>query len=264
MNLKYLLGAPLIIPCLPIIYLQGKRIRKEVPELPEAVHPSGLATPDQLKSDRPFRLITIGESTIAGVGVQTHEEGFSGTIAKELAQQLGRPVSWRVYAKSGYTAKRKTFKLVPKIEEKELDLILIGTGGNDAFHLTTPQAWRQAIHELIQSIREKFPETPVAFLNMPPIKTFPAFTSLIKFSIGNLVEILGEELEKITNAYPKVYYNAEIISPKGWPKKLGIEAAENDFFSDGVHPSKLTYQLWAKDFCQYMVKEKELWHTLKE
>lgn len=264
MNLKYLLGVPLIIPCLPILYLQGKRIRKEVPELPEAVQPYGLAIPRKQNLDRPFRLITLGESTIAGVGVQTHEEGFSGTIAKELAQQLERPVSWKVYAKSGYTAKRKAFKLVPLIEEKEVDLILIGTGGNDAFHLNTPRAWRQAIRKLIQSIREKFPKTPLAFLNMPPIKTFPAFTSLIKFSIGNLVEILGEELEKITNAYPKVYYNAEIISPKGWPQKLGIEAAENDFFSDGVHPSKLTYQLWAKDFCQYMLKEKELWQTLKE
>lgn len=264
MNLKYLLSVPLIIPCLPILYLQGKRIRKEVPELPEAVQPYGLAIPRKQNLDRPFRLITLGESTIAGVGVQTHEEGFSGTIAKELAQQLERPVSWKVYAKSGYTAKRKAFKLVPLIEEKEVDLILIGTGGNDAFHLNTPRAWRQAIRKLIQSIREKFPKTPLAFLNMPPIKTFPAFTSLIKFSIGNLVEILGEELEKITNAYPKVYYNAEIISPKGWPQKLGIEAAENDFFSDGVHPSKLTYQLWAKDFCQYMLKEKELWHTLKE
>ena len=36
MNLKYTLGSVLTIPLLPIMYYQGKRIRANVPELPEA------------------------------------------------------------------------------------------------------------------------------------------------------------------------------------------------------------------------------------
>lgn len=40
-RLRFIFGALLAIPLLPIIFLQGKRIRKEVPKLPEAGNPEG-------------------------------------------------------------------------------------------------------------------------------------------------------------------------------------------------------------------------------
>jgi lysophospholipase L1-like esterase len=82
---------------------------------------------------------------------------------------------------------------------------------------------------------------------MPPIKEFPAFTSLIKATIGNLVEVLGEELKKVVVEYDHVYYFGEVITLKDWIKRLNIDVKKEEFFSDGVHPSKLTYQTWAKD-----------------
>jgi hypothetical protein len=43
-----------------------------------------------------LNLITIGESKIAGVGVKTHEEGFTGSLAMELSVLLGCDVRWKV------------------------------------------------------------------------------------------------------------------------------------------------------------------------
>ncbi len=85
-----------------------------------------------------------------------------------------------MYAKSGYTALDVRDKLIPKIAEKETDLIVVGLGGNDAFGLNSPEIWAKHIQSLIWRIRMKFPDAPIAFLNMPPIKDFPAFTSLIQ------------------------------------------------------------------------------------
>jgi lysophospholipase L1-like esterase len=250
MNIKYILGVVLSIPLLPILYFQGKKVRQSVPTLPEATGTEGFAL---VNSEKTIRLITIGESTVAGIGVETHEEGFSGTLAKELATKLSLNVSWKVFAKSGFTAKQICESIVPQITEKEIDLIVIGTGGNDVFTLNIPSYWKKNIQRLIDDLRLKYPKTPIVFLNMPPIKEFPAFTKLMKFVLGNLVEILGEELAKQIKNQEKVFYYSEVITLETWTKVLNLDANTSDFFSDGVHPSKLTYQSWAKYFAEYLV-----------
>lgn len=254
-QIKYYLGALLMIPMLPLMYVQGKRIRSSVPKLPEAKNPEGKAG-EQYK--RKLRLLSIGESTIAGVGVDTHEEGFTGTLAKELSNLLQREIYWKVYARSGYTAKKLKEKIIPKIRETEIDAIVIGLGGNDAFTLNNPKTWKKHIRELIGSIRNKFGDVPVFFTNMPPIKSFPAFTPLIKLSIGNLVELLGKELEDLSQTEKNVFYSARKITLQDWIKRLNIEARPEDFFSDGVHPSKLTYQTWARDFAEFINSQNKL------
>lgn len=254
-QLKYFFGAIGMVPLLPIMYIQGKRIRANVPSLPEATGDEGIVNPNQSAD---FQLITIGESTVAGVGVKTHAEGFSGTLANELAQKIDRNIRWKVYAKSGITAKRVPSELISQITEKQADLIVIGLGANDAFEGNSPNTWRKGIEETLRAIRGKFPTTPVAFANMPPIKEFPAFTTLIKQTIGNLVEIHGQELQKIVVNQPNVFYNAEVLWLKDWLKGDLANKTIHDFFSDGVHPSKLTYQEWARNFANFVVSKRNL------
>ncbi len=254
-QLKYFFGSIGTIPLLPIMYVQGKRIRTKVPSLPEATGHEGITNS---KQPIDFQLITIGESTVAGVGVKTHAEGFSGNLAKELAKKLDKTIRWKVYAKSGITAKRVPAELITQIKETQADLIVIGLGANDAFEGNSPNTWRKGIEKILRELRTKFPTTPIAFANMPPIKEFPAFTTLIKQTIGNLVEIHGQELQKIVADQSNVFYNAEVLWIKDWLKGDLVNKTINDFFSDGVHPSKLTYQEWAKDFARFVVPKLNL------
>jgi lysophospholipase L1-like esterase len=263
MNVKYLLGAIFTIPFLPVMYFQGKRIKASVPELPPAKGPSGQYIHPNTTQE-PIKLITIGESTIAGIGVETHAEGFSGTLAKELGQLFQHSVDWKVYARSGYAAKRVTREILPEIKEPQADLIVVGIGGNDAFELNFPVRWRKDVRQMIAELRSQFPDTSIVFCNMPPIKAFPAFTPLIKKTIGNLVEILGEDLRKLVREYDKVYYHHDVITVEGWLQKFGIEGDVTDFFSDGVHPARLTYQVWAKEMAGFIEKEEEQQSVLKK
>ncbi len=91
---------------------------------------------------------------------------------------------------------------------------------------------------------------------MPPIKEFPAFTKTIKFVVGNLVELLGEQLRLVVKNNENVYYNSEVITINGWTKRLNISANATDFFSDGVHPSEFTYQVWAKEMATFISAQK--------
>ncbi|MFD0798168.1 SGNH/GDSL hydrolase family protein [Maribacter chungangensis] len=255
MNLKYSLGVLISVPLLPILYVQGKKIKSTVPKLPEAKGNQGSYS---VSSERTLSIITIGESTIAGVGVQTHEEGFTGTLAKELATALKSNINWKVHAKSGYTAKRLNDHIIPDITENPVDLIVIGIGGNDAFELSTPKKWSEDVRELIKNLRLKFENVPILFINMPPIKEFPAFTSLIRFTIGNLVDILGKELVKIVADFENVYCYARVVRSNYFIERYKLNITPADFFSDGVHPSKITYQIWAKDVATYIMESKEI------
>ena len=261
MNLRYTLGSIIAIPLLPFMYYQGKRIRATTPELPEAKDLKGFAKCD---TEHSLRILYLGESTMAGVGVESHEKGFAGTFAKLMAQELQSNIEWRVYAKSGYTAQRVHNEILTDIEEKSANLIIVGLGGNDAFFLTHPAKWKASIRQLIRSIRAKFGNVPIGFLNMPAFKSFPAFTPLLKFTVGNLGEILGEELGKVVAGIDQVYYSPEVITTKAWTKKWAqYTTDESSYFSDGVHPSELTYQVWARDFFQFLERETDVLEQLK-
>mgnify|MGYP003147440965 CR=1 FL=1 len=253
MSFKYYLGFLFSIPLLPILYFDGKKIRKNVPRLLEAKNPKGYIKKDVAKT---LKLLIIGESTIAGVGVDYHKTGFAGTLAKTLAEENNVSVLWRVYAKSGYTAKLIRKRLLPQIEDTTADIIVIGLGGNDAFNLNSPGVWILQINLLIKKLKRRFPKTPIYFTNMPPIKEFPAFTKSLKFVIGNLVEVLGKRLHRNVKRRENVYYNNEVISLDSWSEKYNLDNDISTFFSDGVHPSKLTYQIWGKDMAHYIMQTK--------
>lgn len=239
---------------LPILYFQGKRIRETVPKLPEATEPHGISGE---ASDRALKMVCIGESTIAGVGVKTHKDGFVGALAEGLAEDLKRKIIWEVIARSGYTAQRVHQKLLPKINGQP-DLIIVGLGGNDAFMLNRPKRWAAEIRSLIESLRADHPTAIIAFTNMPPIKIFPAFTKTIKGTVGSLVELLGQELAILVRDYENVFYNEEVINLEVWKKRYAITGHVSEFFSDGVHPSELTYKTWGKDFARYLLTKTKL------
>jgi lysophospholipase L1-like esterase len=242
------------------MYFQGKKIKASVPRLPEAKGIKGLSS---VSSEKTLKMLTIGESTIAGVGVHTHQEGFTGALANELAIGLNTNIDWKVYAKSGYSALKVKEKIIPEIIEKSIDFIVIGLGGNDAFELNSPKKWNKDIRGLIKEIRIKFKNAPILFVNMPPIKEFPAFTSLIKFSIGNLVNLLGKELEKVVEDFENVYYSSKIIRCADLIDKFKLNIDPSNFFSDGVHPSKITYEIWAKDVSLFLMETKGLKSALQ-
>lgn len=255
MNLHYLTKACMTMPYLPALYIQAVRTKAALPDLPPAKDPQGAT---QMSTQPTFRLLTIGESTVASLGAATHAEGFTGSLAGALSQRLDRPVQWRAYGKSGYSAHKVRTLILPTISETRADMVIIGLGGNDTFELNTPWNWRYEVELLVDELRERFPGIPIAFSNMPPVREFPVFSPLMKRVFGDLVDILGEELRQLCEQQKGLYFHPEPIRVNDWKNRLGVNRPITDFFSDGVHPSPFTYQTWAIDYVRFLWEETDL------
>ncbi len=79
----------LTIPLVPIFLFEGNKIRESVPRLPEA-RGAKLGACGNYKDT--ISLVTLGESTIAGVGVENHTEGITGQIAVTLSESTQKSV----------------------------------------------------------------------------------------------------------------------------------------------------------------------------
>ena len=47
-------------------------------------------------------------------------------------------------------------------------------------------------------------------------------------------------------------------------RKVSIEEKKEDFFSDGVHPSMLTYQTWAKYIAREIFRTEKIKNALQQ
>src|SRR5689334_20066239 len=68
------------IALVPLLALQGRRVRRVTPRLPEPPGPrAGLAG-----DGPPLRLLILGDSSAAGVGAPSQDEALSGRLVSEL------------------------------------------------------------------------------------------------------------------------------------------------------------------------------------
>src|ERR1700722_13681441 len=84
----------------PLLLAQGKRMRRTALRLPEAAgERAGRVASGGGSCD--LKLLFVGDSTMAGVGVAEQTSALVCQVASLLAQRLGRPIRWQLVARSG-------------------------------------------------------------------------------------------------------------------------------------------------------------------
>jgi lysophospholipase L1-like esterase len=212
----------------PLLLLQGRRVRRRTPRLPEAAG----ARAGALGSGPPLRLLIVGDSAAAGVGVATQDEALAGRLAVALAAE--RTLAWRLQARSGAAAADLVRELAQAPGEP-CDVALVSVGVNDVTGGTGESAWRAAIEQLIALLRGRHGASLVLLTSLPPMHLFPALPQPLRWYLGRR----ARRLDGILAGVVARHADCILLRPQ-LPTQGGAIAA------DGFHPGPQGYAQWAR------------------
>lgn len=214
---------------MPTVAVQGIWVRSmfKLAEPPEG-STSGTAGD---ASGRPVHVVVVGDSTAAGSGVDTQEDGFAGCLARSLAARTDRLVAWQAVGEFGATARRIRYKLLPRLNQ-DLDVAVLLAGGNDVLARRTPEQWEGDLSAIVEDLGGRAEQ--VVVVGIPPFQLFPSLPVTLRRYLGERAGALNEVSRKVCAEQPRA----------SWVTLPGTPPA--DFFArDNFHPSASGYRLWA-------------------
>lgn len=221
---------------LPLLLAQGRYTRRVTPRLPEAAGPTtGTAGKEHAADGRaPLRIIGLGESPVAGVGVDIHECAITGQLAHALASTLRRPTSWHAIGRNGITV-AQALELLPNVPDAPVDIALVAFGVNDTTAFRSVARWRADMSVLLDALEAKCQPKLILVSGVPPVGRFPALPQPLRWVMGLKANSLDRSLRELTKLRPRTHY-VPLTLDTGDPALMA---------QDGFHPSATGCIAWA-------------------
>nr|WP_277607949.1 SGNH/GDSL hydrolase family protein [Streptomyces boncukensis] len=187
-----------------------------------------------------MRLLVVGDSMAAGVGVPHHSAGLAGRLADRWAAETGRSVSWQVVARGGATAESTARKLA-KGPVASPDLVIVVVGINDLLRYRGLRNWRRDLEVLIATVRDRLGTAPpLVFCGLPPVGRFPALPQPLRAALGLRAQRMDRALRACAAA------NGAFCVPL--PADAMADEPRVFFAADRFHPSARGYAEIADGF----------------
>lgn len=216
---------------LPVVALQGLWVRQTF-TLAQPV--AGPSTGSSGGADGvALRLAVVGESTAAGSGVDSHEDGFAGSLARALTTRTARPVDWEVAAQFGATARRVRHRLLPRLTG-EYDLAVLLAGANDVLTRRPAAHWADDLTAIVDGLGARAERVVVSAI--PPFGLFPALPGALRRYLGERAAQFDEVARQVCAARPGATW-------AGFG--AGLRPGPDFFAADRFHPSAAGYRQWA-------------------
>ncbi|BCJ76284.1 SGNH hydrolase [Catellatospora sp. IY07-71] len=226
-------GRPLALAMAPILLVQGARVRRRTPVLPEAA-----GAREGVRGDAPgdrLSLLVLGESTAAGVGVPTQADGLAPALAAGLSGHSDRSVTWRVAAHTGYSARKVLGLLVPRLPDETYDVVVVVLGVNDVLEMRSGRGWRRDVAALLAALRPRLRSGGrVVLAGVPDMSGFPALPQPTRAVLGLHARHLDQGLARVAAATPWAVH----------APAFGIDTS-GLYAEDGFHPGADGYRTWA-------------------
>lgn len=212
----------------PLVFLQGHRVRRRIPRLPEADgRRSGVAG----KGPR-LKLLIAGDSAAAGVGVSTQKDALAGHLVAHLG--CNYRVHWKIIARTGHTA-GDVFEHLQSVASGSFDVAFLSVGVNDVTHRTDSSSWIKHQQQIIALLKTKFSVRHVLYSSLPPMHRFQVLPQPLRWYVGLRARELNRMLVRVT----QVDDRCEVV-------KIRIPTLAPYFAADGFHPSAPAYSLWGR------------------
>ncbi|TCS36010.1 lysophospholipase L1-like esterase [Paucimonas lemoignei] len=222
---KYCLG--------PILLAQAKWLRTTALRLPEAAGPrSGVHAVEE--SVEAVRVLFVGDSSAAGVGVPNQTQALAYQAAERLSETLKINVHWQLIAKSGVNTK-EALELAEKSDIHAADVLVTALGVNDVTSQRTPQQFIQDYQRLVDRLIERTGLRHVVVTGLPPLRILPAAPHPLRWYLGKYAAALDQSLK----AWADSSANFRYVS-------LDWAAVPSEMAADKYHPGEGQYCRWAE------------------
>lgn len=213
----------------PLLLLQGRLVRARTPLLPVA---SGPTQGHEGAGPSPNLVLGLGDSVIAGVGVDQVDAGLTRQLALQLHLKLDQPIAWQVEGRNGDRVRDLIVRL-RQLRGDEPALLLISIGVNDVSHLTSLTRWQWEVTQLISELKS-FSTAPIVFLGIPPMGAFTTLPQPLRFALGVRAQLLDQTLQRAAKLLKGVYWF-----------DTASEFQAQYLASDGYHPGPRACELLA-------------------
>jgi lysophospholipase L1-like esterase len=214
----------------PVLRKQGKQLRTSIPWLP----PAKLPWHGTVEGRDPFRLLVLGDSTAAGVGVTDPDHGLGGNLARVLAERTGRGVRWFALGQAGATSQDLRKRFLPQALEDDYDVIFLSIGANDTLAFRPRAAFLDDFRAVLTALRGRSPHARIVVANIPVFSWFTVIPNPLRWALNlhaiNLADAARREVARDPGAH---------MSPP--PPTYSTRF----FARDRFHPSEEGYRDWA-------------------
>lgn len=228
----YAFATPLLAP---LLLLQGLRVRRTVPQLPE---PPGERA-GQVGSGDLLRLLVIGDSSAAGVGAPTQSQALIGHLSTTMSLEC--PLRWRLEAKTGATT-ASTLKGLSEVEPEEFDLAVSVLGVNDVTSPTSVGSWLDNQALLRNLLRARFGVKRIVVCGLPPMGEFPALPQPLRWYLGSKAKRFDAAIGRAVGTEENVHY-----FPLDFARDVALMA------KDGFHPGPGAYADWGRRLGEFVL-----------
>lgn len=223
-----MLDTLLLITLAPILVWQGRRVRQHTLRLPEAAGERH----GYLGQGRRLRVLVLGDSSAAGVGVSSQDNALAGQLAEQLSGQY--QVTWQLLAQTGITS-AQLLKQLQDAAPQTYDCAVLAIGVNDVTARTTDRLWLTQLQSLRETLNAAFNVQHVFISAIPPMQYFTALPWPLSGYLGRR----AQRLNRLTAELAEQSCGLTFM-----PIDLGADPQM--LAADGFHPSADAYTLWAE------------------
>lgn len=214
---------------LPVLLGQAIYLRMNIPSLPE---PAG-ARSGTTGQGPEVRLLILGDSSAAGVGVLLQSDALLGQLTQRLA--VNTTVKFDLIAKTGAKTSA-VLGWLDTLPDKQYDYVVTALGVNDVTKGVSLRRWLQQQNTLFDRLAAKYGVRRIIVSGLPPVGQFPVLPHPLRWVLGRQAARFDRNLHQLVESRP------DCVAVR---IDLGLD--ETNMSEDGFHPDATVYSAWADE-----------------
>lgn len=227
----------------PLLLPQSMWLRRNALRLPEPAGPRG----GTVGAGKPLlRLLVVGDSSAAGVGVADQAQALALPLARRLADRLGVAVAWQLVAQSGInTAEARA--LVEQAALQPAHVVVTALGVNDVSSQTSAEQFVEETALLWSELRQLTGARWGVVCGLPPFHILRAVPHPLRWYLARYATWLDAAVREWTQQQRLGYCELRWITD---PSVLA---------EDGYHPGPNLYPRWSDHLADLLVQGYTQW-----